>query len=234
MHWNPCFPKPQMNSLQWEQKVGCLKNLKTNLCSLTSKTFFFLMAPFRTRMLRGFSWVSIALPLDESAGESLPEELVQRSSEPKDLSFSSPIFDDDKWDKIHDKMLEMPLTVWVYFDCHRRLESRVSNGCFVTEESKVDNKLIEEEAKTCQSQETLIALFGCRWRWKSCALLRNWCNYDGSFLVIQLMKAQVTNTTRKEEGRMTCSRKNDSKTRQFRWCRGDDDKTRVKRDDWWL
>ena len=35
----------QMKSLQWLQKVGCLKNRATNLWSLTSWTFFCLSAP---------------------------------------------------------------------------------------------------------------------------------------------------------------------------------------------
>ena len=31
MHWNPCFPRPQMKSWQWQQNVGVLKNLAANL-----------------------------------------------------------------------------------------------------------------------------------------------------------------------------------------------------------
>lgn len=38
-----------MKSLQWEQKVGCLKNLGMKQWSLTLKTFFFFRAPFRKR-----------------------------------------------------------------------------------------------------------------------------------------------------------------------------------------
>lgn len=41
-----------MKSLQWEQKVGCLKNLGMNLCPLTLKTFFFFKAPLRPRTPR--------------------------------------------------------------------------------------------------------------------------------------------------------------------------------------
>lgn len=37
----------QMKSLQWQQKVGCLKNRGINLWSLISQIFFFLRAPFR-------------------------------------------------------------------------------------------------------------------------------------------------------------------------------------------
>lgn len=46
-----------MNSLQWEQKVGCLKNFKTNRCSLTSKTFFFFRAPFLIRTRCPIGWL---------------------------------------------------------------------------------------------------------------------------------------------------------------------------------
>ena len=35
-----------MKSLQWQQNVGCLKNLGMNLWSLTSDIFFFFKAPF--------------------------------------------------------------------------------------------------------------------------------------------------------------------------------------------
>lgn len=82
IHWNPCLPNPQMNSLQWEQNVGCLKNRRTNLWSLTSKIFFFFNAPFRARKFRCFG----GGPLDRSPGESRPE--AQESSL---LSLSSPM-----------------------------------------------------------------------------------------------------------------------------------------------
>lgn len=36
-----------IKSLQWEQKVGCLKNLGINLWSFILYTFFFFKAPFR-------------------------------------------------------------------------------------------------------------------------------------------------------------------------------------------
>ena len=36
----------QIKSLQWQQKVGCLKKRGMNLWSLTSEIFFFLRAPF--------------------------------------------------------------------------------------------------------------------------------------------------------------------------------------------
>ena len=36
----------QIKSLQWQQNVGCLKNLGMNLWLLTSETFFFFRAPF--------------------------------------------------------------------------------------------------------------------------------------------------------------------------------------------
>lgn len=40
----------QMKSVQWLQKVGCLKNLAMNLWFLTSWTFFCLRAPFRANL----------------------------------------------------------------------------------------------------------------------------------------------------------------------------------------
>ena len=43
----------QMKSLQWLQKVGCLKNLGMKRWLLTSEMFFFLSAPIRSRALRG-------------------------------------------------------------------------------------------------------------------------------------------------------------------------------------
>ena len=44
-----------MKSLQWQQNVGCLKNLGMNLWSFTSLMFFFFRAPFRARNLELFS-----------------------------------------------------------------------------------------------------------------------------------------------------------------------------------
>lgn len=44
-HWKPWIPKPQMKSLQWLQKVGCLKKRWMNLCSLTTVTAFWRTAP---------------------------------------------------------------------------------------------------------------------------------------------------------------------------------------------
>ena len=41
----------QMKSLQWQQKVGCLKKRGINLWSFTSKTFLFLRAPCLARAL---------------------------------------------------------------------------------------------------------------------------------------------------------------------------------------
>lgn len=42
----------QIKSLQWLQKVGCLKNRGINLWSLTLNTFFFLRAPFLPRSFK--------------------------------------------------------------------------------------------------------------------------------------------------------------------------------------
>lgn len=41
----------QMKSVQWLQKVGCLKNRAVNLWFFTSWTFFCLRAPFRANLL---------------------------------------------------------------------------------------------------------------------------------------------------------------------------------------
>ena len=38
--------------MQWQQNVGCLKNLGMNLWSLTSEIFFFFKAPFLARNLK--------------------------------------------------------------------------------------------------------------------------------------------------------------------------------------
>ena len=40
----------QMKSVQWLQKVGCLKNLAVNLWFFTSWTFFCLKAPLRANL----------------------------------------------------------------------------------------------------------------------------------------------------------------------------------------
>ena len=45
-HWYPCLPRPQMKSLQCEQKVGCRKKVAMNLCELTWWTRRFI-APRR-------------------------------------------------------------------------------------------------------------------------------------------------------------------------------------------
>lgn len=47
----------QMKSLQWQQNVGCLKNLGMNLWSLTSDIFFFFRAPFLARNLWNENYV---------------------------------------------------------------------------------------------------------------------------------------------------------------------------------
>ena len=41
-HWYPCFPTPQMKSLQWEQKVGCFRYTAMNLWPLTLKKLIFM------------------------------------------------------------------------------------------------------------------------------------------------------------------------------------------------
>ena len=51
-----------MKSLQWQQKVGCLKNLGMNLWSFTTEMFFFFKAPFLTLSLEvsTSSWGAIS------------------------------------------------------------------------------------------------------------------------------------------------------------------------------
>ncbi len=44
---DPCLPRPQINSLQWPQKVGWRKKRATNLCPLTMCTLRRFMAPWR-------------------------------------------------------------------------------------------------------------------------------------------------------------------------------------------
>ena len=51
----------QMKSLQWQQNVGCLKNLGMNLWSLTSDIFFFFRAPFLARNLRNKNYVYFSI-----------------------------------------------------------------------------------------------------------------------------------------------------------------------------
>ena len=46
------IPTYHIKSLQWQQNVGCLKNLGMNLWSLTSEIFFFFKAPFLARNLK--------------------------------------------------------------------------------------------------------------------------------------------------------------------------------------
>ena len=51
----------QMKSVQWLQKVGCLKNLAVNLWFFTSWTFFCFSAPLRAnRLTRSDSEDSLA------------------------------------------------------------------------------------------------------------------------------------------------------------------------------
>ena len=66
----------QMKSLQWLQKVGCLKNLAMNLWFLISKMFFFFNAPFRCRAIPPFpslktpSWSPLASSVASAAAAS--------------------------------------------------------------------------------------------------------------------------------------------------------------------
>ncbi len=48
-----CTNSYQIKSVQWLQKVGCLKKRAINLWSLTSWTFFCLRAPCRAKPLMG-------------------------------------------------------------------------------------------------------------------------------------------------------------------------------------
>ena len=65
-----------MKSLQWLQKVGCLKNLAMNLWFLISKMFFFFNAPFRCRAIPPFpslktpSWSPLASSVASAAAAS--------------------------------------------------------------------------------------------------------------------------------------------------------------------
>ena len=61
----------QIKSLQWQQKVGCLKNLGMNLWSLTSEMFFFLRAPFLALSLEVSTTSSPGPGLTAASGSQL-------------------------------------------------------------------------------------------------------------------------------------------------------------------
>lgn len=69
-HWNPCLPMPQMKSVQWLQKVGCLKKRAVNWWSFTSTILLCFSAPllWKTGTLGGGE-------RGEGRGEA-PEEVV--------------------------------------------------------------------------------------------------------------------------------------------------------------
>ena len=69
-HWNPCLPKPQMKSLQWEQNLGCLKNLAANLCSFIMKAHRWRKAPRLANLFIWKFWSSSSRKISSSSSGS--------------------------------------------------------------------------------------------------------------------------------------------------------------------